>query len=38
MLTVKSDYHKMESYAKKKPIICGIIVFGVLAGNFINYK
>ena len=32
MLTVKSDYHKMESYAKKKPIIFGIIAFSILVG------
>ena len=30
MLTVKSDYHKMESYAKKKPFIFGIIAFSIL--------
>ena len=35
MLTVKSDYQKMESYAKKKPIIFGIIAFSILVGIFI---
>ena len=30
MLTVKIDYHKMESYAKKMPIIIGIIAFTIL--------
>ena len=32
MLSVKSDYNKMESYAKKKPIIFGIIAFSILVG------
>ena len=31
MLTVSNDYNKMENYAKKKPIIFGIISFVILA-------